>query len=38
MDDSVKKWLFDIKFSIDEIDEFFESEKRDFFQYRTIKC
>lgn len=34
MDDRVRKWFFDIKFSIDEIESYFESEKRDFYRYR----
>ena len=33
MDDRVLKWLFDIKFSIDEIEGYFVSSKMDFFQY-----
>ena len=33
MDDRVLKWLFDIKFSIDEIEGYFVGSKKDFFQY-----
>jgi magnesium-transporting ATPase (P-type) len=35
MDDRILKWLFDIKFAIDEIDSYFESEERNFFDYRS---
>lgn len=34
MDDKILKWLFDIKFSIDEIEGYFANRKRDFLQYR----
>ncbi len=33
MDDRVLKWLFDIKFSNDEIEGYFVGSKMDFFQY-----
>ena len=35
MDERILKWLFDIKFAIDEIDSYFESEERNFFDYRS---
>ena len=34
MDERILKWLFDIKFSIDEIESFFDGEPKDFFQYK----
>ena len=34
MEDRVKKWLFDIKSSIEEIENYFETEKRDFIQFQ----
>ena len=34
MDDRILKWIFDIKFSIDEIEGYFTDGRRDFFQYR----
>lgn len=34
MDERILKWLFDIKFAIDEIDSYFENEERNFFEYR----
>jgi len=33
MDERILKWLFDIKFAIDEIDSYFENEERNFFEY-----
>jgi uncharacterized protein with HEPN domain len=33
MDERILKWLYDIKFSIDEIDSFFQEEEKDFFLY-----
>jgi uncharacterized protein with HEPN domain len=33
MDERILKWLFDIKMSIDEINEFFHDEEEDFFNY-----
>lgn len=35
MDERILKWLFDIKISIDEIDDFFQKEEKDFFKYKT---
>ncbi|MBK0371139.1 HepT-like ribonuclease domain-containing protein [Flavobacterium agrisoli] len=35
MDERILKWLFDVKISIDEINEFFHNEERDFFKYRN---
>ena len=35
MDERILKWLFDIKMSIDEINEFFQNEEEDFFKYRN---
>ncbi|WP_418263813.1 DUF86 domain-containing protein [Flavobacterium faecale] len=35
MDERILKWLFDVKMSIDEINEFFPNEERDFFKYRN---
>jgi uncharacterized protein with HEPN domain len=34
MDERILKWLFDIKFAIDEIDSYFGNEERNFFEYR----
>ena len=33
MDERILKWLFDIKFAIDEVGSYFESEERNFFDY-----
>jgi uncharacterized protein with HEPN domain len=35
MDERILKWLFDVKMSIDEINEFFPNEENDFFKYRN---
>lgn len=35
MDERILKWLYDIKISIDEIDNFFINEEKDFFKYRN---
>jgi uncharacterized protein with HEPN domain len=35
MDERILKWLYDIKISIDEIDDFFIKEEKDFFKYRS---
>ena len=35
MDERILKWLFDVKMSIDEINEFFHNEEKDFFKYRN---
>jgi len=37
MEDRVKKWLFDIKSSIEEIEEYFETEKKDFIYFQQNK-
>ena len=34
MDERILKWLYDIKLSIEEIESFFVSEKRNFFEYK----
>lgn len=34
MDDRTLKWLFDIKMAIDEINGFFDSDEKNFFEYR----
>jgi len=34
MDDRVLKWLYDIKISLEEIEGYFETEKKDFYQYQ----
>jgi uncharacterized protein with HEPN domain len=34
MDERILKWVFDIKIAIDEIDNFFDDEERDFLKYR----
>lgn len=34
MDERILKWLFDVKFSIDEIESFFEGQSKDFYQYK----
>lgn len=35
MDERILKWLFDIKMSIDEINEFFHNEEKNFFKYQN---
>ena len=35
MDERTLKWLFDIKMAIDEIEDFFKNEEKDFFKYRN---
>ena len=35
MDERILKWLFDVKMSINEINDFFSKEERDFFKYRN---
>lgn len=35
MDERILKWLFDVKMSIDEIDSFFESKQKNFFEYQA---
>ena len=34
MDERILKWLFDIKMAINEINEFFANEEKDFFKYQ----
>jgi hypothetical protein len=34
MDERILKWLFDIKMSIDEINEFFHNEEKDLVMYQ----
>jgi len=34
MDEQVEKWLFDIRMAIDEIDSFFDNEKRIFSNFK----
>jgi hypothetical protein len=35
MDERILKWLYDIQFSINEIDAFFNEVEKDFFQYKS---
>ncbi len=35
MDERILKWLYDIKISIDEIDDYFINEEKDFFRYQN---
>ena len=34
MDEQIEKWLFDIRMAIDEINSFFDNEKKDFFDFK----
>ena len=34
MDERVEKWLFDIRMAINEINSYFEDDKRDFFSFK----
>lgn len=34
MDERILKWLFDVKFAIEEIDGFIENQGNDFFKYK----
>lgn len=34
MEDKIKKWLFDIKSSIEEIESYFKTEKRNFIEFQ----
>ncbi len=34
MDERILKWLFDIKIAIEEIDDFFKKDEKDFFKYK----
>jgi uncharacterized protein with HEPN domain len=35
MDERILKWLYDIKFCIEEIDDFFKEDGKDFFKYKN---
>lgn len=35
MDERILKWLYDIKLCINEIENFFDEEEKDFFKYRN---
>lgn len=35
MDDSILKWLYDIKLAIEEIDGYFENEEKQFSKYQS---
>ena len=35
MDERIHKWLYDIKIAIEEIEGFFDNQKKDFNQYRN---
>jgi uncharacterized protein with HEPN domain len=34
MDEHIEKWLFDIRMAIDEINNYFEDDTKDFFRFR----
>jgi len=34
MDERILKWLYDIKFSIEEIESFFKNKEKNFFEYK----
>lgn len=34
MDERIQKWLYDIKFAIDEIDKYFGNNEKNFFDYQ----
>ncbi len=34
MDEKILKWLFDIKFAINEIEKYFEEKEKNFFEYQ----
>lgn len=34
MDEKILKWLYDIKFAIEEINSYFDRRERDFFEYK----
>jgi len=34
MDERIKKWLFDVRIAIDEINSYFDNESRDFFSFK----
>jgi len=37
MDERIKKWLFDVRIAIDEINSYFDNESRDFFSFKQNK-
>ncbi|RAI95199.1 uncharacterized protein DUF86 [Algoriphagus yeomjeoni] len=34
MDERIEKWLYDIRFSIEEIESYFPSDEKNFFEYK----
>jgi uncharacterized protein with HEPN domain len=34
MDEKILKWLYDIKFAIEEIDSYFDNKEKNFFEYK----
>jgi uncharacterized protein with HEPN domain len=34
MDEKIQKWLYDIKFAIEEVDNYFDEKERNFFEYK----
>lgn len=38
MDEKIHKWLYDIKFAIEEIDGYFDNKQKDFFNIVRISC
>ena len=34
MDEKILKWLYDIKFAIEEVDSYFNGKEKNFFEYR----
>lgn len=34
MDERILKWLYDIKFALDEIESYFEGKDKNFFEYK----
>jgi uncharacterized protein with HEPN domain len=34
MDEKILKWLYDIKFAIEEVDNYFDEKERNFFEYK----
>ena len=37
MDERIEKWLYDIRFAIEEIDGFFETQERNFYKFCNNK-
>ena len=35
MDERILKWFYDIKIAIEEIEEYFNNDPKDFFQYKS---